>query len=40
MISKKIAEDLRNASFIRAMFEEGEKLRRTYGPEKVYDFSL
>ena len=39
-ISKKIASSLSGASFIRKMFEEGERLRKIYGPEKVYDFSL
>ncbi|NSW90817.1 MAG: pyridoxal phosphate-dependent aminotransferase [Firmicutes bacterium] len=40
MISKKIAENLGKSSWIRAMFEEGEKLRKIYGADKVYDFSL
>lgn len=40
MISKKVSENLGKSSWIRAMFEEGEKLRKIYGPEKVYDFSL
>ncbi len=40
MISKKISHNLANSSMIRAMFEEGEKLRKIYGAEKVYDFSL
>lgn len=40
MISNKIAENLKNSSWIRAMFEEGEKLRKLYGADKVYDFSL
>lgn len=39
-ISRKIEENLKNASFIRAMFEEGEKLRKIYGPEKVFDFTI
>lgn len=39
-ISKKIESSLAGASFIRKMFEEGERLRKIYGPEKVYDFSL
>ncbi|MDD4237658.1 MAG: pyridoxal phosphate-dependent aminotransferase, partial [Desulfotomaculaceae bacterium] len=39
-ISKKIESSLSGASFIRKMFEEGERLRKIYGPEKVYDFSL
>ncbi len=40
MLAKKITEDLQNSSWIRAMFEEGEKLRQIYGADKVYDFSL
>ncbi|WP_418792010.1 pyridoxal phosphate-dependent aminotransferase [Phosphitispora sp. TUW77] len=39
-ISKKVAENLKRSSWIRAMFEEGEKLRKVYGPENVYDFTL
>jgi len=39
-ISKKIESFLSGASWIRKMFEEGEKLRRIYGNEKVYDFTL
>lgn len=40
MVSKKIAQSLGGASFIRAMFEEGEKLRKIHGADNVYDFSL
>jgi aspartate aminotransferase len=40
MISKKISSNLANSSMIRAMFEEGEKLRKIHGADKVYDFSL
>lgn len=39
-ISKKIENYLSGASWIRKMFEEGERLRKIYGPEKVYDFTL
>lgn len=39
-ISNKINENLANASWIRLMFEEGERLRKILGPEKVYDFTL
>lgn len=39
-IAKKINTLLANASFIRKMFEEGERLRQQYGEENVYDFSL
>lgn len=40
MFSDKTVENLKNASFIRAMFEEGNKLRQQFGAENVYDFSL
>ncbi|UCD70761.1 MAG: pyridoxal phosphate-dependent aminotransferase [Syntrophobacterales bacterium] len=39
-ISKKIEKALEGASWIRKMFEEGDKLKRMYGPEKIFDFSL
>ena len=40
MFSQKIINNLKNASFIRAMFEQGEKLRKTYGADNVFDFSI
>lgn len=40
MFSEKIMANLGRSSWIRAMFEEGEKLRKMYGADKVYDFSL
>lgn len=40
MISVQIKTDLQNASWIRAMFEEGERLRAIHGVDKVFDFSL
>lgn len=40
MISEKISNKLANSSMIRAMFEEGEKLRKIYGADQVFDFSL
>lgn len=39
-ISKKIEKFLSSSSWIRKMFEEGERLRKIYGPDKVYDFTL
>jgi aspartate aminotransferase len=39
-ISSKIQKALVNASWIRKMFEEGDRLKRIHGPEKVFDFSL
>lgn len=40
MISEKIKRNLEGSSEIRAMFEEGERLRTKYGAANVYDFSL
>jgi len=40
MFSEKIVKNLGSSSWIRAMFEEGEKLRKIYGADKVYDFSI
>ncbi len=39
-ISRKIEGFLAAASWIRKMFEEGERLRAIYGADKVYDFTL
>ena len=39
-ISKKVKNSLNNASWVRRMFEEGEELKRIYGEENIYDFSL
>ena len=40
MISDSIKELVEKSSVIRAMFEEGARLAKEYGPENVYDFSL
>lgn len=40
MISKKMENMVANSSAIRAMFEEGNRLAKTYGSENVFDFSL
>lgn len=40
MISKKMLELVQNGSIIRAMFEEGKKLKEIYGADHVFDFSL
>ena len=40
MLSQNIYEKIAKSSWIRAMFEEGEKLRKIHGADKVYDFSL
>jgi aspartate aminotransferase len=39
-ISKIIARQLENASWIRRMFEEGTRLKRERGADAVFDFSL
>jgi aspartate aminotransferase len=39
-IATKIAGFIERASWIRRMFEEGERLRRIHGADKVYDFTL
>ena len=39
-ISMKIEKALEEASWIRKMFEEGDRLKRMYGPEKFFDFIL
>lgn len=40
MLSQEILNNLSNSSWIRAMFEEGESLRKIYGKDKVFDFTL
>ncbi|MGE5614184.1 MAG: pyridoxal phosphate-dependent aminotransferase [Bacillota bacterium] len=40
MVSEKILDNLKKSSWIRAMFEQGEALRKKYGADNVYDFSL
>ena len=37
MISKKMENMVANSSAIRAMFEEGNRLAKIYGPENVFD---
>ncbi|HEY6007530.1 MAG TPA: pyridoxal phosphate-dependent aminotransferase [Geobacteraceae bacterium] len=39
-IAAKIQASIENASWIRKMFEEGERLRKIHGAENVYDFTL
>ncbi len=39
-ISRKIAGFMESSSWIRKMFETGAELKKTYGADKVYDFSL
>lgn len=40
MISSIVKENLKNASWIRKMFVEGEKLKKEIGAENVFDYSL
>jgi aspartate aminotransferase len=40
VISKTISESMKSSSWIRAMFEEGEKLKKQYGAEHIFDFTL
>lgn len=40
MISKKMENMVANSSAIRAMFEEGARLKKIHGEENVFDFSL
>lgn len=40
MFNKKLVEGLGKSSMIRAMFEEGARLKKIYGEDNVYDFSL
>lgn len=39
-VARKIEGFLEQASWIRRMFEEGERLRNIHGTEKVFDFTL
>ncbi|MBP7149195.1 MAG: pyridoxal phosphate-dependent aminotransferase [Acidobacteria bacterium] len=40
IVAKKVSEQLRSASWIRRMFEEGNRLRQERGAENVFDFTL
>jgi aspartate aminotransferase len=39
-IAKKIKSSIANSSMIRKMFEEGAVMKKKYGADKVFDFSL
>jgi aspartate aminotransferase len=39
-ISHKMKEAIIGGSMVRRMFEEGVRLKKTYGPENVFDYSL
>jgi aspartate aminotransferase len=36
-ISKSISKSMKDSSWIRAMFEEGEKMKKIHGPENILD---
>ncbi len=40
ILAQSIAEQIGNSSWIRRMFEEGNELRRRFGADRVFDFSL
>ncbi|MBO8137228.1 MAG: pyridoxal phosphate-dependent aminotransferase [Desulfotomaculum sp.] len=40
VIAEKVEKFISGASWIRRMFEEGDRLRKIYGADKVYDFTL
>ncbi len=40
MFNEKITNNLSKSSFIRAMFEEGNRLKAIHGEENVFDFSI
>ena len=39
-IAEHLVKDLENASYVRKMFEQGEEMKKLYGSDKVFDFSL
>jgi aspartate aminotransferase len=39
-ISKKLEASIAGSSLIRKMFEEGDRRKKLYGPENVFDFSI
>ena len=40
VISNRISKLMESSSWIRAMFEEGERLKKLHGADKVFDFTL
>lgn len=40
MLSKAVLKNMEHGSAIRAMFEEGTSLKKIYGDDNVYDFSI
>ncbi len=39
-IATQVAADIQASSWIREMFERGQRLKQQYGPDQVFDFSL
>jgi aspartate aminotransferase len=39
-VADKVRDSLNRSSWIRKMFEEGDRLRQIHGPDRVYDFTL
>ena len=39
-ISERIISSIERASWIRKMFEQGSQMKKKYGAENVFDFSL
>ena len=40
MIAKEIENKISGGSLIRKMFDEGSRLKKIYGDDKVFDFSI
>lgn len=40
MISRSIFQSMKGSSWIRAMFEEGERLKKQHGEKNIFDFTL
>src|SRR5437016_4773995 len=40
IVSRAVTDNLQKASWIRRMFEEGTRLKRERGADKVFDFTL
>ena len=39
-VSEKVRGFISQSSWIRKMFEEGDRLKKQFGAEKVFDFSI
>lgn len=40
IVAKKVLKQMEETGWIRRMFEEGIVMKKTYGDDNVYDFSL